>query len=252
MNYHSQEAFASRMGQRQARSRPLFPHAVFYHIACLNHWRDVVREQCRLFAHVGLKEVRACVVGDGLDESPVIAAQCGVNLIVHGHDPDVRRFEGITLDAVHDWSKDHPDGAITYVHTKGVSAAGDRNKERWRRIMAREVVAEWQRNLKLLELADIAGCCWQESPHHPHFSGNFWAARCDWLMRLERPSSYRVSRPDFPWGGSTWRERFYAETWLGSQCWHHVESFHHGRQPWNDDVFSMPFEVDGFSYEDKP
>jgi len=73
-----------------------------------------------------------------------------------------------------------------------------------------------------LEVVDMIGVGWMNYMHYPHFCGNFWMARCDWVKNLINPRQYRNNGgPNFwmhPW------ERMHAEMWLGSIGYHTIES----------------------------
>ena len=249
-----ERTFRAKLAARQTAPWPDGPPAVFYHVACMNNWRAVVREQCRLLAHVGLLDVTAAVLGPPADVAEVgeIAAACGVRLAIGFTSPDLSLVELPTLQLVHRWAvaQAEPRPAM-YLHTKGVSQPTDPHKGPWRRLMQRHVVADWRANVRRCRVADMVGVNWGGGSDYPHFSGNFWMARSDWLAALQEPSAYRVSRPDFTWAGGSWRGRFFAETWLGSRTWHHVESLAcTGSRLWDGDaVFKFDTAVDGFDYD---
>jgi len=244
------------MTARRAGAPPE-PVGVFYHISCMNDaadWQRIVHEQLSLLAHVDLNSVTACLLGTTEDAAwcETEARNLGIDLFVLSISPDFSQYEHPTLCAIHNWAKRYRDGAALYLHTKGVSKPHDAIKRQWRRIMHKHVVAQWRRNLSLLQIADIAGVSWFESPHLPHFSGNFWMARCDWLANLSHPADYRDSRKpdDLSFAGQPWR-RMHCEAWLGSAHWHQVESFV-GRnlQLWTSDAFHHSSDIPGFDWED--
>jgi hypothetical protein len=251
-DYHSQEAFESRMAERRSNPKPLFPVAVFYHISCMPGWEPVVSEQLSLLSTVGLKKIKSCIIASETDYLKCLrmASYYGVQIDVLDRSTDMGLYEGPTLNSVFDWACNNIDGAVFYLHTKGVSNPADKHKRQWRRVMQKHVIVDWQQNLNYLQAADLLGCAWQESRDFPHFCGNFWAARCDWLAHLQRPDRYRLSRPDFYWAGvHSWRNRMYVETWLGSKGWHHVEDrIGKGTPLWNDHVYTLETGVEGFDY----
>lgn len=116
-------------------------------------------------------------------------------------------FEQVTLAAVHAHARKH-DGAVLYAHTKGAAHAHG-GQARWRRSMTRYVVSGWRECAEALHDADAVGCHWitpddthpdWERPPSPHFAGNYWMARCDYLRRLPACST---------------RDRWDAERWIG-------------------------------------
>ncbi|MDB5312650.1 MAG: hypothetical protein JWO38_6852 [Gemmataceae bacterium] len=251
--YHTREAFEARMAERRANPRPPDPAAVFYHIACLPGWEPIVGEQLAVLAHVGLTTVQSAVLGTQTEARRVreIAQYYGVSVEILDVIPDPGRYEQPTLQAAHAWARANPGGMVIYFHTKGVSARADEHKRQWRRVMQRYVVADWRENRARLAVADILGCAWQESVDYPHFCGNFWAARCDWLAGLDPPDQYRLSRSDFRWAGAhSWRDRMFVETWLGSQGWHHVDDrIGKSTTLWNERVWTFDPAIPGFDYD---
>jgi hypothetical protein len=194
------------------------PFAAFYHIAAMGNWKDVVREQMATFDVAGLGPI--CHVNG--DESDVEYVK-SLGLKVASDSRDLHEYETPTLELVHRWCCDNPTGAVAYFHTKGVSAPADESKAAWRRLMMRHVIWEWRRNLRRLEIADLVGVNWIDSADHPHFSGNFWMARTDWVAsRLPAPREHR-DRGGPRIMGNPW-ERWHAEAWVGANQWHIVDS----------------------------
>lgn len=253
--YHNNEAFTARMDRRRSSPEPIATLGAFWSVTCMNNWRKVVHEQLCLLAHVGIHEVTCSVLGSAADAAWLVAVawRFGIAVTVGFRSEDLGLYEGPALGLVHAWAKDNYHAAVLYFHTKGVSAPNDSHKQRWRRLMQKEVVAEWRRNLDLLKVADMVGVSWQELPDFPHFCGNFWMARCDWVAHLQHPNEYRKRNPHLMWGSHSWPNRMYVETWIGSEPWHHVESFccrtsgiwcHDDRQ-----LYQFPIEVEGLSYD---
>ncbi len=254
--YHNREAFERRMAERAGAAADPSPLGVFYHVSCMGNWRKVVREQLRLCHHVGLAEVHVGITGSVRDilELRELAGAVGVSVEFVSHGEDLGAYEGPTLRAVWKWACEHPSGAVLYFHTKGVSAPSSAHKKHWRRLMGRQVISEWRRNLTSLRVHDVCGVSWQELPDFPHFTGNFWAARSDWVSHLQEPQKYRRRHPNLRWAGHSWDNRMYVETWLGSEQWHHVDSLVcKSSGIWddtNDEILRYSYEVPGFSYKD--
>lgn len=214
--YHSQEAFETRLASRRANHQTPQPLSVWYHVACMGDWRTVFDEQCQLLEHCGLRAT-ACVLGSAEE-----AAEVGTRVSVAHRSPDLHQYETPTLSRLWQWCGENEAGAAMYLHTKGVSAPGDLGKKAWRELMQICVVAAWQENLDRLAVADMVGVDWQDNPRYPHFAGNFWMARADWIARLPSPEDYR--RRGGPMiAGHGW-DRMSSEMWLGSRPYHHIES----------------------------
>ncbi len=252
-DYHTGTAFNARMAARRANPVPPLPLATFYHIAAMNNWQEVVWEQLSLLAFCEIKDVTACVLGSIKDAlwARWRARSMGITMHVPFVNENLFEYESPTLTQAYLWAKDNQKGAVLYLHTKGVSAPGDPSKAQWRRAMQKLVVASWKENLSRLAVADIIGTSWQHNRDFPHFSGNFWMARADWLSRLQDPRFYRTSRdPNFGgMAGQSWW-RMHCETWIGSQPWHHIDDLCPGPWPHLGGLLSMPVAIPGFSYKD--
>jgi hypothetical protein len=216
VNWESQEQFEIRMAERRANPIVPLPLRVWYHCAVMGNYRDVVREHAAIFSALDLHPT-ACVVGDkeGADWVSTIWP-------VAYHSENLRDYETPTLQKLWEDCRANPTGAVLYCHTKGVGSPQHVGKAAWRRLMDRHVIGDYEANLQRLTVADIVGVDWQHNKSHPHFSGNFWMARADWIARLDSPTDYRAGGG--PWiAGNPW-DRMHAEMWLGSKTWHHVES----------------------------
>lgn len=190
----------------------------FYHIAAIKPgWKEIVTEQKLLLDKLDINPICGFLGSD--DDYDFVK---NLNLDVQYKSNNLKEYETPTLEMVHRWCLQNKDGAVLYLHTKGASDPKSENKKYWRWLMMDYVVKEYKENLKILEIADMVGLNWQDSPHHPHFSGNFWMARSDWISILDKPSKHRNNGgptiANHPW------ERMHAEMWLGSRGYHIIES----------------------------
>lgn len=181
---------------------------VVYHVAALGDWREVVVEQLVLLRESGLREVRVTHVGDGLDWLLDEAARQGVDLTVVRSDPNVSHYETFALIEVERLAKeDQTQRPILYLHTKGVSTPDDPRKAPWRRLMGELVVRRWRENVARLGEWDVVGFNWRPHDPTPHFSGNFWIARPEWIAKLARFVDYHNDLRFV---------RYSCEFWIGS------------------------------------
>ena len=216
MNWETQEAFDARLSERRLNVITPTPLRVWYHAACMGNYRDVIREHAAVFSALDLCPT-ACVLGDS-DGLKFVESIWPVAY----HGERFGEFETPTLQRLWEDCRANPTGAVMYVHSKGVSAPTDPVKAAWRRLMTRHVVGRWRENLDKLAIADILGVDWQQSASYPHFQGNFWMARADWIARLDSPTEHRARGG--PWiAGQMW-DRMHAEMWVGSKAYHQVES----------------------------
>src|SRR5947209_6681049 len=102
---------------------------VFYHVAAMNHWKQVVQEQLDLLRSVGLVDLRVTFVGDpaGIEWLREEGYSRGIKIEVLCHDANVMHYETFAMFEMEKWAKDN-DGPVLYLHTKGVSAPGHEGK----------------------------------------------------------------------------------------------------------------------------
>jgi hypothetical protein len=193
----------------------LYRVAVFYHVAGLGNWREIVGEHFRLLREVRLERLTVTHVGSPGD-LPYIdrtAAECGLEVTVARHADNLKLFETPAMYAIEEWAR-ASDGCVLYFHTKGVSAPGCPRKRKWRELMNREVIGRWTDNVRALDDWDVVGVNWRNCPPIAHFCGNFWWARADYVRSLAPFDSY-YRRPLYP---SDWDDglRLGCEFWIGS------------------------------------
>jgi hypothetical protein len=195
--------------------RPRFPvteFKAFYHLACFAGWRDIFHEQLECFQNAFLKP-SVFVLGTEEDASYV---QRYLPLL--GFQANLGWFETPTLDELWKWSREHTDAAVLYCHSKGVSKPWNPNEKCWRQIMMYQVVARWREHLERLTESDCVGIYYNIHRSHPHYAGNFWIARADWVAHLPHPWEHRL----WPRNGWLRPPRFHAEAWLMSCPGHRV------------------------------
>ena len=134
---------------------------------------------------------------------------------LHVHGPHART-EIPTMNCIIGWLADHPDWAVLYHHSKGVTRLEqglgncDDAKANHRRTMEKTVVWNWRQCVKDLERGfDAVGTNWVDPivrpfAHFRCFIGTFWWARADYLMTLNR----LPTNPDYGM-------RLIAEQWIG-------------------------------------
>jgi hypothetical protein len=193
----------------------LYRVAVFYHVAGMGDWREIVAEHFRLLRAVRLRRLIVTHVGgrDDLAYLEEAAAGCGLEMTLGRHAEDLKLFETPAMYAIEEWAG-CSDGCALYFHTKGVSAPGSPHKRKWRELMNREVIGRWQENVRALDGCDVVGVNWRNCPPIAHFCGNFWWARADYLRQLAPFDAY-YRRPRYP---SDWEDglRLGCEFWIGS------------------------------------
>lgn len=111
-------------------------------------------------------------------------------------------FEQLTLNRmVTDLPAMTDTDTVIYLHGKGAGYPSNVNTA-WRRTMLHLNITHWQEMVTALDDHDLAGIWWQNATIHPapHFQGNFFHGRADYLKTLPLCST---------------EDRWKAELWAG-------------------------------------
>lgn len=189
--------------------RQVAPVKIFYHVACMGNWKEVVFEQLGLIYQTNLPFALGVV---GPESERRILRRLNVPIEFESH--EISLYEIPTLTLSWQWARENPQGAVVYVHTKGVSAPHSEGKRAWRRIMEIYVLERLRHRIIDLGFFDAVGVSWCPGGM-PHFRGNFFAARSDWIARLQDPREYQAWNGPTIWG-NPWK-RMAAEMWIGSR-----------------------------------
>ncbi len=190
---------------------------VWFHVATLgSFWREVVSELhgeiggSRLYDHANT--LNAVIVGEEQwTKTPLQSSRWKIH-----QGGELWRYEYPTLQGLWRQAKAEPDAYYLYLHTKGVREENGRQfRALWRRWMSYYLVTRWRESVALLADHDTVGSM-SIGPPLPHYSGNFWWARGDWLAQLPEPAPIEFGV----------NERVWAEMWLmhheprpRSYCW---------------------------------
>lgn len=194
------------------------PIAVFYHCLLKSEHRPIDSEyafrlivsQMDALKKSGLEDAASNIfIGVNGDESDAMAvASLAPDKAVVVHHGSGATTEIPTMNMVRSWALEHPNWAIMYHHTKGVSTPNQ--ADGWRRRMELICVWGWQECYKALKRGyDCAGAHWLTPERNPgaittpFFGGTFWWAKSNYLAIL----------PPLP--ESKWENRYEAESWIG-------------------------------------
>ena len=219
--------------QAEACASDRLPTYIYYHIAQMGNWEEVVPDQIFALANSGLYDF-ADKIFVGIVGDMSITLPSKFEIIFHY--PNIRLAEIPTLNAL----REHAlleEFNVLYIHTKGVAYLEKGNTKEivtyWRKYMEHFCIGKWKECLDALDEFDAAGCEFYGPNKHfsgntnPHFSGNFWWARSSYLRTLPRVDD--VVLPEMHSA-----PRMKAEFWLGSgnQNIKVRELFHHGMNPY--------------------
>lgn len=175
----------------------------FYHVCAINNYIPIVDEQLGKLFRSGL--LAACTKLYVAVLHPTDIAFSIVEALIgrynsHFKEPrievgyyskNLHLYERpiLTLTRTQAISYHNPNARVFYLHTKGVS---DRHQTEemidrmngWRRFMEAYTVTRWRDCVKILDTHDVCGVNFQPMPS-PHFSGNMWWARSDYIGTLD-------------------------------------------------------------------
>jgi hypothetical protein len=128
-----------------------------------------------------------------------------IKIVLVTDDPKVDEFA--ILQILHEDSK-KLDAKILYFHAKGTSYPKMHkhfeNLQDWRRYMEYFLIYNYKKCIESLKNHDVCGVNWWDGGKYPpHFSGNFWWTKMDYIKKLSKPVPGSWGRRD-------------AEFWIGT------------------------------------
>jgi hypothetical protein len=192
---------------------------VYYHVAQMGNWLEVVDDQLRELKESGLydaaSKIRMGVLGTEKEE-PLLTPKTEILF----HRPVLSEAELPTLECLHRDAM-RSDFLVLYMHTKGVSyQKKNYNKDAmtaWRKYLEHFCIGKWRECVARLADHDASGCEYvgprtRDTVKLPsHFRGNFWWSKASYLRTL-CPVRETITKPRYPFVN----ERRKAEYWLGT------------------------------------
>ena len=182
------------------------PFNAVYHVAALNHWQDVVREQIPILLGNATLKGLVMTVATSSDEQARVARAIVKNLI--GQCRRTVRFQLLTcplqgfehpaLDILDQVAAKEAD-PVLYFHAKAVSYSPPNEfHERWRRYL-NEFVGEADRWADFLATSTFDTCgrlllADHQNQGFRYFAGNFWMAKASYLRQLPGYQSWAKSK----------------------------------------------------------
>lgn len=171
------------------------PIIIYYHIAELGEWENIVKEQLDQIHASGLygrcQEIRVSFLGEKHNIIKYIRGK--VKLIYHS--PNIKEYEHPTINSLLMFAQGCcQEHYILYIHTKGNSRKNNIHVHNWRRMMMYYLVDNYQKCLPYLETYDTIGCNLRPArgyyckikneTHNYHYSGNFWWSKTSYIKTL--------------------------------------------------------------------
>lgn len=206
----------------------MIPIYVYYHIAQMGNWKEVISEQITKLGESGLQD-EAIAIRVGVVGTQELKLDLPEKFEILFHKSDLKMGEIPTMEALHQHASTE-DFLVLYMHTKGVSYQEQDHKREnmaaWRRYLEHFCIGRWRECVTLLETHDASGCelvgplkmRTHNSIVPQHFSGNFWWSKSSYLRKL--PPVNDVANP-FKKPGRLCPDRWHghrmkAEFWIGS------------------------------------
>lgn len=188
---------------------------VYYHVAQMGNWNEVLSEQIAKLQESGLYN-EAAGIHVGIVGTQKMTADLPPKFKILFHNPCLKLGEIPTLEALRQHALED-DFIVLYMHTKGVSwQEQNYSKEgmtAWRRYLEHFCIKQWKECSFLLNECDASGCEYIEPRDTgkgilpSHFRGNFWWSKSSYLRKL--PPVHSLSIP-------LGNPRRKAEYWLGN------------------------------------
>lgn len=171
-------------------------------------------EQMQTLSDSGLlaaaEEVVICVNGDSINQASArMVAPKKSRFIDHG-----QKAKSLlpTVNALRQWSIQHPHWLVCFWHIKGVTHPNDDLNRIWRHCMERCVIRNWRKCLAdIVTGCDTVGAHWLTREQYgncvtyPFWGGQFFWARASFLAEL----------PELPPEPKCRQDWFLSENWIG-------------------------------------
>jgi hypothetical protein len=189
---------------------------VFYHLACMPDWEDIFGEQMNQLGKNGFCRINLSLLGaeEDLVVASKIVEESGIMIESLYYNNDLTCFETPALQSIEEWARTS-NGYVLYLHSKGVSNPADSTKTKWRRLMMRELVENWEHCMWQLLKFDVVGVNWRDMPPISHFCGNFWYASSRYVRKLADFNNY-YQNPHYKIWDKINDKRLGCEFWISS------------------------------------
>jgi hypothetical protein len=202
------------------------PIYIFYHICCIDNWKEIYTEQMNTIKESGLYDkVEYIFVGILGNFEKEYFNDPKIKILYT--DKRTELYEIQTINFIKNFTLDqnlfkNQEAYILYIHTKGVRNAGNKDcVTSWRKMMEYFLIEKYENCIQFLDEYDTLGCnivnqeCFDiekvrvNKSHSLHYSGNFWWSKKSYIQKL--PNLEIDLSPD------SINTRYRAENWILSQ-----------------------------------
>tara|TARA_A100001015_G_scaffold315263_1_gene426677 strand:- start:2556 stop:3299 length:744 start_codon:yes stop_codon:yes gene_type:complete len=159
------------------------------HVCFLDHWDIIVHDLFEMLeefdVYTRVYEIRICSVGNKTNLSHNIWNRHS-KIRLYAHDENIHLYEKFTLDILrNDALLASENFNVFYLHSKGITKYNNEYEhiKTWNKYM---IVSCWESSLtNELQKCNAIGCRLSKLNIGPHFSGNFWWSKSDYLKTLK-------------------------------------------------------------------
>ena len=182
---------------------------IFYHLMQIKGWQFLYQDQMQALCSSGL--MSACdfmhIGVNGDEELFWTPPKCNIkrNEILTSEYSTLKDLEQFAINSKENYK-------ILYFHSKGITNMGNMNIRAWRLYMEHCLIQNWKECVDSLNEYDCVGTSFTKRPWcnrgsgsealtcHPHFSGNFWWTKTEYLKKLNTSYLCELSR---------WKQEFW-------------------------------------------
>lgn len=171
----------------------------FIHVGIINNWEPILKEQIRKINKGLYTTSEEIYIGSTGDRSKLLQLEFENKYKFINEAHPFEAGEIPTLNSLHDFCL-NTECYVWYIHTKGVTRPDNVCVQDWRKCMEYFVVKKYKNCISSLQCHDACGVLWYDKDdprlpyqagNKPHFSGNFWWARSDYIRSLPKLENNR-------------------------------------------------------------
>ena len=196
----------------------------FYHVAGMNHWREVVAEQLGILARAGFTgKIHCGFIGGQWEDGYIahVAKAAGLDVEIRHFGVDFNQYEFPTQQWMHtECHKLDPNIPVLYFHGKGVSRHSWVTTM-WRWLMNAYNLVDWKVMSECVGSEfNCAGVSWVSSGYpSAYIPGNFWWSTAGYISHLTPVYEYASQFVDClaKCNPHKFQKRHAAEMWFNSR-----------------------------------